>query len=267
MPDILQKIVAHKKLEIAAAKKQYPQKKLLAQLGVQTTRPFIASLQANIQQQKPAIIAEIKKASPSAGIIREEFNPTEIAIAYQQYGATCISVLTDEHFFKGDNDYLVQAKTSSKLPILRKDFMIDEYQIYQARAIGADCILLIVAILSDQQLKAFHQLATELGMDVLVEVHDKEELQRALQLDLSLIGINNRNLKTFKTNLRTSIELKTMVPEHIAIITESGIHNKADINLMYQHDIYGFLVGETLMREINPGKKLQQLFFNKPTAY
>jgi indole-3-glycerol phosphate synthase len=217
-------------------------------------------LQSKILAKKPAIIAEIKKASPSQGVIREDFKPVYIGQDYAMNGATCLSVLTDKEFFQGSEAYLEMVRKSCPLPVLRKDFMIDVYQIYEARALGADCILLIVAALDDSVMHELAELATKLGMDVLVEVHDADELQRALTLDTRLIGINNRNLRTFITDLQTTLTLKDRIPEDRIIITESGIHSSDDVQLMLDNHIYGFLVGEAFMRADSPGQKMRELF-------
>jgi len=239
---ILDRIVEKKQQEISLAKGLRP----LQMLKISEKSPL--DFEQALRIQSPAIIAEVKKASPSKGVICENFNPVEIAKAYQQSGAACLSVLTDEHFFQGHNQYLMDIKNSIDLPILRKDFIIDTYQIIEARSLGADCILLIVAILDDTQLQDFTQIAQELGMAVLVESHTQQELERALELPTNLIGINNRDLKTFKTNLNTTLELKTLIPENKLVITESGINTIEDIQLMQSHNINTFLIGEALMR-------------------
>jgi len=225
-------------------------------------RGFARALEEKITQGKPAVIAEIKKASPSKGVIRENFNPVEIASSYAAHGAACLSVLTDVKFFQGSYDYLRQARAACSLPVLRKDFMIDPYQIVHARALGADCILLIVAALSPQQLREFESVATELGMDVLVEVHDRAELDVALELNTSLIGINNRNLRTFETSLQTTLDLLPAIPEGKRVITESGILAPEDVKQMRDHDVHAFLVGEAFMRAPEPGAALHDLFFS-----
>ncbi len=207
------------------------------------------------------MIAEIKKASPSKGVIRENFDPAAIAISYAEHNATCLSVLTDEKYFQGSDEYLKMVRACVDLPIIRKDFTIDAYQVYEARALGADCILLIVSALDQENLKALYQLATDIGLDVLIEIHDGAELSRALELSPSLVGINNRNLKTFTTSLHTTINLLKHIPEHVTVVTESGIANAEDVALMNSHDIYCFLVGEAFMREKNPGRALQELFY------
>jgi len=213
-----------------------------------------------VQAKKPAIIAEIKKASPSQGVIRENFQPIIIAQDYAMNGASCISVLTDKTFFQGSEAYLQMVRERCPLPVLRKDFMIDPYQIYEARALGADCILLIVAALEDSLMHELSDVATKLGMDVLVEVHNADELQRALILDTQLMGINNRNLRTFETSLQTTLDLKAEIPSDRMVITESGIHTQADVQLMLDNDVYAFLVGEAFMRAESPGQKMRELF-------
>lgn len=261
MSTILDTIVAKKKLEVAERKAQ----KSLAQLqdaisACPATRGFKQALRQRIDAQQPAVIAEVKKASPSKGVIRPDFNPAEIAQQYEAAGASCLSVLTDVDFFQGHDDYLVAAKKACELPVLRKDFVIDEYQIFEARVLGADCILLIVSILTDSELKAFHDLAISLDLNVLVEVHDEAELTRALALEPDMLGINNRNLKTFDVSLDTTIRLLQMVPENTPIITESGVSTREAVSKMLANNVYGFLVGEAFMREPNPGDKLRELF-------
>lgn len=203
----------------------------------------------------------MKKASPSRGVIREDFHPDDIAKRYAEGGAACLSVLTDADFFQGHEDFLIAARDACDLPVIRKDFITHSYQVTEARAIGADCILLIVAALDDTQLRDLHQQANALGMDVLVEVHDAVELERALALDLKLVGINNRNLHTFETSLNTTLDLLPRIPEGVTVITESGIHTRDDVELMRDHEVNGFLVGEAFMREEDPGQALKQLFF------
>lgn len=263
MSTILDKILATKQRENTERSKVVSLEQLKEQ--VQTASPvrgFLKALQAKIADQHPAIIAEIKKASPSRGIIRENFNPLEIAQQYEKAGAACLSVLTDTDYFQGSTEYLKAARAACKLPVIRKDFIIDPYQVYEARAMGADCVLLIVAALTDEQLKSLYQLSTELGMDVLIEVHDLEELQRTLPLNAPLIGINNRNLKTFETSLNTTLELLPHVPDSVLMVTESGIHTVADVQLMRNNKVHSFLVGEAFMKQPDPGIALQQLFFN-----
>ena len=223
-------------------------------------RGFAKAMQTKLDQGLPAVIAEAKKASPSKGVIREDFNPAQIAASYQAGGAACMSVLTDADFFQGHEDYLRQARAACNLPVIRKDFIVDPYQVYEARAIGADCILLIVACLEDQQMQDLAQLAEGLGMDVLVESHDAEELVRALKLSTPLVGINNRNLHTFDLTLQTTFDLLALVPEDRIVITESGIHTPADVVLMQNQNVNAFLVGESFMRASDPGAKLAELF-------
>ncbi len=260
-PDILKKILQTKSNEIARRKSRMSisdLEEIAGDLGA--TRGFYNALASKIQSKKPAIIAEIKKASPSKGIIREDFQPTEIAQDYAMNGATCISVLTDKEYFQGSEVYLQMARQACPLPVLRKDFIIDPYQIIESRAVGADCILLIVSALSEDQMQELAAAAKEHGMDVLVEVHNQEELELAIQLDTPLIGINNRNLHSFETSLQTSIDLKTLIPENRLVITESGIHNPEDVQLMLDNEIFGFLVGEAFMKAERPGIKMRELF-------
>jgi indole-3-glycerol phosphate synthase len=227
----------------------------------QDLRGFARAIEEKIAQGKPAVIAEIKKASPSRGVIRENFNPVEIATSYAAHGAACLSVLTDVKFFQGSYDYLRQARAACTLPVLRKDFMIDSYQVAHARALGADCILLIVAALAPNQLRDLESAAIELGMDVLVEVHDRTELETALTLKTPLLGINNRNLRTFETSLENTLELLDDIPEGKRVITESGILSRDDVRLMREHNVHAFLVGEAFMRAPDPGEALRELFF------
>jgi len=263
-PDILKKILSTKIEEIAEGKKNTSLNEMreLAQQANSSlpVRGFINSIKAKIENQQAAVIAEIKKASPSKGVMRENFEPIQIAKSYQQGGAACLSILTDQQYFQGHNDFLKQAREISGLPVIRKDFIIDPYQVYEARAIGADCILLIVAALEQQQLAELADLAHELNMDVLIEVHDSEELQRALKLPCPLIGINNRNLRTFEVSLQTTIDLLPYIPNDRIVVTESAIHNKADVLLMRSHQVNTFLVGEAFMRAPEPGDMLRELF-------
>lgn len=259
---ILDQIVEHKRLEVGKRRsKNSLQDVRLNAESADPTRGFKSQLITRIEQKTSAVIAEIKKASPSKGIIRENFVPQEIAEQYQQAGAACLSVLTDEKYFQGADAYLQAARSATNLPVLRKDFIIDEYQVFEARGLGADCILLIVSILDDQQLKDYQAIALSLGMNVLVEVHDRAEMDRALQMQPDLLGINNRNLKTFDVSLDTTLELMRGV--EAPIITESGIRSADDVNRMKSAGVFGFLVGEAFMRELNPGEKLQQLFGTK----
>lgn len=261
-PDILIRILQRKREEIAEASKQVSLQQQLEQAqAVPAPRGFVDSMRSRLEQGEPAVIAEIKKASPSKGVLREDFHPAEIASSYQAGGAACLSVLTDVDFFQGCNDYLQQARSACELPVIRKDFIIDPYQVYEARAIGADCILLIVAALGDTRMQELADLAVELGMDVLIEVHDADELQRALKLPLPLIGINNRNLRTFETRLETTLELLPVIPEDRIVVTESGILKTADVELMRKNSVNAFLVGEAFMRAADPGAELNKLFF------
>ncbi|OAI22440.1 MULTISPECIES: indole-3-glycerol phosphate synthase TrpC [Methylomonas] len=261
-PDILKTILAKKAEEVARRKNNTPLAMLQELAGtVQAPRGFYQALRSKADQQKPAIIAEIKKASPSQGVIREDFKPVEIAVDYAFNGATCLSVLTDKEFFQGSEANLQMVRERCPLPAIRKDFMIDPYQIHESRALGADCILLIVAALDNAMLKELADTATGLGMDVLVEVHDAEELERALALNTHMIGINNRNLRTFEVSLQTTLDLKNTIPADKLIVTESGIHTPADVKLMQDNGIYTFLVGEAFMRAESPGKKMRELFF------
>lgn len=263
MNDILAKILQTKKEEVATARQLRSESDLLREAkNRKDVRGFARALNDKINQGQPAVIAEIKKASPSKGIIRDNFNPAEIATSYAAHGAACLSVLTDMQYFQGSYDYLRQARAACALPVLRKDFMVDPYQVIHARAIGADCILLIVAALGLNQLLELESLAHELGMDVLVEVHDKDELETALQLKSPLLGINNRNLRTFETSLQNTIDLLPSVPEDKLIITESGILSADDVKTMRTHQVNAFLVGEAFMRQSDPGVALEQLFFN-----
>jgi len=260
-PDILKRIL-DKKIEEVAKRKLGMTVANLQEIAetVEKPRGFYNALQEKVLTKKPAIIAEIKKASPSQGVIREDFQPVAIGQDYAMNGAACLSVLTDNEFFQGAEVYLQMVRERCPLPVLRKDFMIDPYQIYEARALGADCILLIVSALTDEQMQELSDTATQLGMDVLVEVHDAGELQRALKLDTKLIGINNRNLRTFETSLQTTLDLKAQIPADRIVITESGIHTHDDVQLMLDNGIYAFLVGEAFMRAESPGQKMRELF-------
>lgn len=260
-PDILKKILQRKQQEIAERSKRLPIN-LLQQLAenAEPVRGFVEAIERKLAAGQSAVIAEVKKASPSKGVLREDFRPAEIALSYESGGAACLSVLTDQDFFQGHEDYLKQARTASQLPVIRKDFIIDPYQVFEARAIGADCILLIVAALDDDQLEQLSQLAIQLEMDVLVEVHNEEELHRAMVLNLPLMGINNRDLHTFETSLETTIKLLNFIPDETIVITESGILGKEDVALMREHGINGFLVGEAFMRADDPGEALANLF-------
>ena len=260
-PDILKKIVARKREEIAEARRRVPEAELRASLeGKPPPRGFVKSLEEKIAAGLPGVIAEIKKASPSKGVLREDFHPAEIARSYAAHGAACLSVLTDRDFFQGSPDYLQQARAACELPVIRKDFIVDPYQVYEARAMEADCILLIVACLDDAQLKALNDLAMELGMDVLIEVHDRGELERALQVENPMVGINNRNLRTFEVSLQTTLELLPLIPREKLVVTESGILAREDVALMREHGVNAFLVGEAFMRAEDPGARLAELF-------
>jgi len=264
MSDILKKILAVKAREVAAAQAMKPLTAMRAEAeqALQTNPPrdFVGAVRTKISSGHAAVIAEIKKASPSKGVLRADFNPADIAASYAQHGAACLSVLTDEQFFQGHADYLQQARAACTLPVLRKDFIIDPYQIYQSRAMGADCILLIAAELSLTHMREFEALANSLGMAVLVEVHDGAELDVALQLTTPLIGINNRNLRTFAVSLQTTLDLLPHIPPQRIVVTESGILQPQDVQQMRQHDVHAFLVGEAFMRAPQPGVELARLF-------
>jgi len=253
---ILERILETKRAEISAAKRERPDVEARAR-AAPATRDFVGALRA----KKPAVIAEIKRASPSKGLLRANFDPAAIARSYQQAGAACISVLTDREFFQGSPEDLIKAKAACALPTLRKDFLIDPYQAFEARALGADCVLLIVACLEDAQMSELEMLAHGLGMAVLVEVHDAQELARALALKTPLIGINNRNLRTFETRLETTLDLLPRIPADRLVITESGILSAADVRRMRDGGVHAFLVGEAFMRADDPGKELRKLFF------
>ncbi len=257
---ILQEIVSHKLAEVAGRKSRLSQATLESELPNNVElRPFEEAMVRSIAARQAAVIAEIKKASPSKGVIRPEFDPIELARDYAAGGATCLSVLTDEKYFQGHDDYLRQARASCNLPVLRKDFIVDPYQIVESRWLGADCILLIVAALERANLRELYTYARELNLGVLVEVHDADELEVALDLGTRLIGINNRNLHSFDTTLDTTYRLLAKIPHDRHVITESGINSRADILAMEQHGVYGFLIGETFMRAEKPGGKLREL--------
>lgn len=263
IPDILSRILQRKVEEIAACKQKLPLDQLQKRLDTASApRGFIKSLRDKQSSGLSAVIAEIKKASPSKGVIREDFDPVLIAKSYADGGAACISVLTDRDFFQGHDDYLVAARNACPLPVIRKDFMIDPYQVYEARVLGADCILLIVAALEDRTLRDLYRLASDLGMDSLVEVHNQQELDRAMRLDLDMLGINNRNLHTFETSLSNTLDLLYQLPESCMVVTESGIHSIDDVQLMRDHGVDSFLVGEAFMRAQEPGAELRALFFD-----
>lgn len=265
MTDILQKIVATKREEVAAAQKRTPLASIRQDAESRVlTRDFEAALRAKIARGQAAVIAEVKKASPSKGVLRAEFEPADIAQSYAEgdgtVSAACLSVLTDRDYFQGRIDYLKQARASCQLPVLRKDFMVDEWQIYESRAIGADAVLLIAACLDDAQMRDFEAIARGLDMAVLVEVHDGQEMERALRLATPLIGVNNRNLKTFEVNLQTTLELQKQVPPERLLVTESGVATQADVALLRAAGVQAFLVGEAFMRAEEPGLALAELF-------
>lgn len=260
-PTILRRILARKGEEVAQRSRTVSLGSLESRITEQTQpRGFAAALQKNVAARRPAVIAEVKKASPSKGVIREDFQPAQIAASYAAGGASCLSVLTDVDFFQGADEYLQAARAACVLPVLRKDFTIDPYQVIEARAIGADAILLIVAALEDAQMAELSATAQELGLDVLVEVHDRAELERALELPTPLIGINNRDLHSFDTSLATTLDLLPHIPADRLVITESGIHTEADVATMLEHDVLAFLVGEAFMRSPEPGERLKELF-------
>ena len=265
MADILDKIIDVKRDEVSAAKKRRDFASLRRDVESDSElraglRGFEQSLRSRIAAGHAGVIAEVKKASPSKGVLRAEFHPAEIARSYAAHGAACLSVLTDERFFQGSADYLVQARAACALPVLRKDFMIDLYQVYEARAMGADCILLIVSALDNGLMAELEACAHELGMDVLVEVHDGDELTAALRLKTPLVGINNRNLRTFEVSLETTLGLLPRIPPERMVVTESGILAPEDVKRMRDRDVHAFLVGEAFMRAPNPGEELARLF-------
>lgn len=260
-PDILKKIIDRKREEVAErqARISLAEQQQRAE-GALPVRGFVQAIEQRLANSQPAVIAEIKKASPSKGVMRDPFVPAEIARSYEQGGAACLSVLTDVDFFQGSDEFLQQARNACALPVLRKDFMIDPYQVHEARAIGADCILLIVAVLDDAQMRELHDLARQLGMAVLVEVHDAEELQRALKLETPLVGINNRDLRTFDTRLETTLDLLASIPDDRIVVTESGIHTPDDVKRLRDNGVHTFLVGEAFMVAKDPGARLKALF-------
>ncbi|HTD90823.1 MAG TPA: indole-3-glycerol phosphate synthase TrpC [Burkholderiales bacterium] len=261
MHDILRRIVAAKHIEVAAAKVSAPPAQVEQRANsAPPPRDFVGALRAKIAKGELAVIAEIKKASPSKGVLREHFEPAVIAKNYEQHGAACLSVLTDQQFFQGDIAHMKAARSACHLPVLRKDFMIDPYQIYEARAAGADCILLIVAALDLPRMRELESVAHSLGLAVLVEAHDGDELDLALKLNTPLIGINNRNLRTFETRLGTTLGLLDRVPAERLVVTESGILKRDDVELMRSRRVYCFLVGEAFMRATQPGIELERLF-------
>ena len=270
LPTILENIVARKYEEVQESRAKVSLAELEALCAsADAPRGFADALRKRAALKQPAVIAEVKKASPSKGVIRENFNPADIASSYQQGGAAFLSVLTDVDFFQGSTDYLRQARAACDLPVIRKDFMVDPYQVVEARALGADCILLIVAALTDERMKELADVAAEQGLDVLVEVHDGAELERALRIEAPLLGINNRDLHTFELNLETTLDLLPRIPRDRLVVTESGILHRADVELMEINQVYAFLVGEAFMRAEQPGVELQRLFFpgrNRPRA-
>lgn len=262
-PDILKKILTRKVEEIRERSARLSLRELSKRIdSAPPTRDFVAAIETRVNAHQTAVIAEIKKASPSKGILRADFHPAAIAATYERHGASCLSVLTDRDFFQGDDSHLQEARAACTLPVLRKDFIIDDYQVYEARVLGADCILLIVAALGDAQMQELAALAMHLGMDVLVEVHDAEELERGLALHTPLLGINNRDLRSFETRLETTLDLLKSVPVNRIVVTESGIHSTADVALMQRHGVHAFLVGEAFMKAADPGAELARLFGN-----
>ncbi|BDM25132.1 indole-3-glycerol phosphate synthase TrpC [Pseudomonas sp. LRP2-20] len=263
VPTVLERIIARKFQEVAerSARVSLAELERLAK-AADAPRGFANALIEQAKRKQPAVIAEIKKASPSKGVIRENFVPADIAVSYEKGGATCLSVLTDVDYFQGADEYLQQARAAVSLPVIRKDFMVDPYQIVEARALGADCVLLIVSALDDVKLAELGSVAKDFGLDVLVEVHDSDELERALKiLDTPLVGVNNRNLHTFELSLETTLDLLPRIPRDRLAVTESGILNRADVELMEINEVYSFLVGEAFMRAAQPGLELQRLFF------
>ena len=260
-PTILKKILARKRVEVAERVALVPLSFLIENLVTASEpRGFTEAVKAKISVGESAVIAEIKKASPSKGVIRNNFDPAQIAKSYEKGGACCLSVLTDIDFFQGSDAHLQAAREACHLPVIRKDFIVDEYQIYEARVLGADCVLLIVAALDEIQLKQLHKLTVSLGMDVLIEVHNEDELEIAIQLDNTLIGINNRDLHTFEVSLDNTYRLLDKIPTKAIVVTESGIHTSDDVAAMRERKVHGFLVGEAFMRSEQPGEKLKELF-------
>lgn len=261
MDDILQKIIAVKRDEVRAAQSSAPLDALRVKASARETRDFVGALRAKHAASQAAVIAEVKKASPSKGVLREHFAPADIARSYASHGAACLSVLTDAQFFQGSAAYLEQARAACALPVLRKDFIIDAYQIVEARAMEADAVLLIAAALTPEQMREFEALAHTLGLAVLVEVHDRDELQQALTLKTPLIGINNRNLRTFRTSIQTTLDMLADVPDDRIVVTESGILNRTDVETLRAAGVHTFLVGEAFMRAVHPGAELARMFF------
>jgi indole-3-glycerol phosphate synthase len=260
-PDILKRIVERKAERVEAARRDRPEAALREDVAkADAPRGFVAALDARLTAGRPAVIAEAKKASPSKGVLRDPYNPAAVARSYEAGGATCLSVLTEADFFAGADAHMQAARAACTLPVIRKDFVIDPYQVIESRALGADCVLLIVAILDDARLKALHDLAVDLGMDVLVEVHDHDELERALAIAPPLLGINNRDLRSFETDITTTTRLAAEVPDGIRLVCESGIHTRADVAQIQADGVNAFLVGEAFMRAEAPGEKLAELF-------
>jgi len=258
---ILDEIIERKWQEVAERSTSRSLSDLQAESAAQAPcRGFAAAMLSRVETGKPAVIAEIKRASPSKGLIRADFHPADIAASYEQGGASCLSVLTDADYFQGSEAYLQEARAACQLPVIRKDFLVDPYQVVEARAIGADCVLLIVAALEDTQMAELNAAARELYMDVLIEVHNRDELERSLPLGNPLVGINNRDLRNFETRLETTWELLEHIPSDRLVVTESGIHTRADVEAMRQHEVHAFLVGEAFMRADEPGEKLAELF-------
>jgi len=260
-PDILKQIITRKREEIDESMGRVSIERMIELTKfADNTRGFYNALATKANNSQSAVIAEIKKASPSKGVLCENFDPVQIAKSYENGGASCLSVLTDRDFFQGDPQDLIKARAAVSIPVIRKDFIVHPYQVYESRAMGADCILLIVSCLKDKELKSLSGLATSLTMDVLVEVHDLNELKRALKLKLPMIGVNNRNLRSFKVDLQTTIDLLKKIGDDKLVITESGIKSRNDVALMHKHNVYGFLVGEAFMRQSVPGKQLKEFF-------
>lgn len=262
IPDILQKILARKHAEVSERSALLPLAEIERRLAESPPplRGFADAIQIQIARGKAAVIAECKQASPSKGLLRKDYDPAAIAASYAAGGATCLSVLTDQDFFMGADAHLQSARAACALPVLRKDFVVDPYQVYESRLLGADCILLIVAALSDKQLRELAWAAIDLGLDVLVEVHDRAELERGLMLRTPLIGINNRDLRNFNTDLKTTLDLRTDVFADRTLVTESGIHSRDDVNMLRRYDVNAFLVGEAFMTAADPGARLRELF-------
>ncbi len=260
-PDVLKKILARKAEEVAERSQGLDMQTLRKEaLAADPPRGFRQALVRALDAGRRGVIAEVKKASPSKGVLRKDFDPEAIAASYARGGAACLSVLTDEDFFQGHDLNLRLARGACSLPVLRKDFLIDAYQVWESRMLGADCVLLIVSALSDDRMEELYTLARKLGMDVLIEVHDERELERALALEPDMLGINNRNLHSFETDIETTLRLKKRVPDSVLLVTESGIGTREDVEYMEQHDVHCFLVGESFMRATDPGEKLKELF-------